>query len=162
MVRKNKFKAEGALSTLLFSIARRRAIDQLRSKNSLKRKIKGSDDTEEDDCCDSADMDDDELTMRVTQRIAKAPEIQKLWRTAAETAADNEIIRQFRLWIGTLPRLQRKVAEILTAHFGDISNIEISNEIKKLGLSASVPSVKSAREQIVQKFSSLMSKEKGP
>jgi len=87
----------------------------------------------------------------------KAPEVRESWRTAADAGSANEIIRQFRLWIGGLPRLQRKVAQALLRHFGDISDKEISDEISAGGNPRpSEASVKSARKEITRKFKTLI------
>ncbi len=155
-VERGQFKADGAISTLLFSIARRKAYDLLRSKTTIKRRHPGSQADEGTESFDDQ-LADDEFAERVTQRLVRAPEIRELWRTAADIGAANEIIRQFRLWIGTLPCLQRKVAEAIYTHFGDISNREICEEIAKQGhTKPTEASVKSARKEIIRKFTSLI------
>ena len=88
-----------------------------------------------------------------------------LWKTAADIGKANEIMRQFRLCVGTLPRLQRKVAEAILAHFGNIANEEfgpVSNKeicdyiAEKDGSRPSEPSVRSARKEITRKLKSLI------
>ncbi len=155
-VDRGRFKSEGAVSTLLFSIARLKGYDQLRRKTSLKRRDpdRESDGFKE---CSDGEMSDDDFATRVTQRLVRAPEIRELWKTAADIGAANEIIRQFRLWISTLPRLQRKVAQALLKYFGDVTNKEICDEIAKSGGSPpSEASVKSARNQLTAKFRTLI------
>jgi DNA-directed RNA polymerase specialized sigma24 family protein len=144
-----KFRADGAISTLLFEIARRKATDILR-KNTC-RKRKAPDDSDEL-TSHFEDEDDDSFACRVTQKLVLAPEVSALWRTAADSAQANEIIREFRLWIGTLPRLQRKVAESMLRNFGSASDGEMSAELSSRGIHATTASVKSARGQIVEKF----------
>jgi RNA polymerase sigma factor (sigma-70 family) len=155
-VEQGRFKSEGAISTLLFSIARRKGYDELRRKTTLKRRDPDCESDEINECGDG-EMTDDEFATRVTQRLIRAPEIRELWKTAADICAANEIIRQFRLWIGTLPRLQRKVAQAILKYFGDATNKEICNEIAKAGESPpSEASVKSARKQLTEKFKTLI------
>jgi len=152
-----KFYSTGALSTLLFTIARRKAIDILRKKTRKKRRA-GEDDhtmlpvTEVELGHDG--LSDDDVAVEVTQKLVRAPEISDLWRTAADEARTNEIIRRFRLWIGTLPRLQRKVAECMLTHFGSATDAEMAAELRNEGVQATPASVKSARTQIVIKFKS--------
>lgn len=156
-----KFRSSGALSTLLFEIARRKATDILRKKTCRKRRIETGESAVipvEDLELGHGGISDDEFATRVTQRLILAPEIRDLWRTAADEAQANEIIRNFRLWISTLPRLQRKVAEIMLAHFGSASDGEMSIELGKMGIQATPASVKSARSEIVRKFESLIKK----
>ncbi len=163
-VDRGKFKSDGALSTLLFSIARCKAYDLLRNKTSKKRR---DPDGQHADANESRDgeLTDEEFAERVFQRLVKAPEIREMWNTAADACAANEIIRQFRLCIGTLPRLQRKVAQAILAHFGDVSNnefgavsnAEICDEIAKCGVTRpSEASVKSARKEITRKFKAII------
>lgn len=146
-----KIQPGGYLGTLLFKMARRKAYDQLRAKTRYASRFTSLD----DDGCDNV-MTDDEFTSRVGERLAASPEIATLWRTAAEEGAANEIIRIFRLWLGNLPRLQRKVAQALFVHFGDITDREVCDELAKTGGRPSVASVKSARKQIIEKFKSLI------
>ncbi|HMG06493.1 MAG TPA: hypothetical protein VK581_13620 [Chthoniobacterales bacterium] len=153
-----KFRASGAVSTLLFTLARRKAIDQLRAKTSGKRRPPISDAQEAAEVAVTCgpDLTDDEFTTSVRQRLIDAPEIEELWRTAADNAATNEIIRAFRLWVGSLPRLQRKVAEALLKHFGSARDAEIASELVQIGEPATTASVKSARNEIVRKFTAMI------
>ena len=154
-IAQGKFKSVGALSTLLFSIARLKAYDLLRSKTSLKRQSGADCAIDGEESCDDG-MSDEDFAVCVTQRLVAAPKIRELWRTAADNCEANEIIRQFRLWISTLPRVQRKVAQALLRHMGDISDPEICEEIATNDERPTVASVKSARKQISQKFASLI------
>jgi len=153
---RGRFRKEGALSTILFSIARLKAYDLLRGKTCLKR---GGQECEGDENAASVDceLSDEEFATCVSQRLVKAPEIRELWRTAADAGAANEIIRQFRLWVARLPHLQRKVAQALLKHFGDVTNKEISDEIAQGGHPRpSEASIKSARKEITRKFKTLI------
>jgi DNA-directed RNA polymerase specialized sigma24 family protein len=160
-----KFDSSGALSTLLFEIARRKATDLLRKKTCQKRRVE--DTSEFASSVDEGELghgkcSDDEIALHVTQRLVLAPEIRELWRTAADEAQANEVIRQFRLWIGGLSKLQRRVAELMVRHFGSASDSEMCDELKAEGVQATPASVKSARSEIVRKFKSLLEKQKGP
>jgi DNA-directed RNA polymerase specialized sigma24 family protein len=156
-IAQGKFRSVGALSTLLFSIARRKGYDQLRIKTSLKRRHDADTGFDGEEINDGG-MCDEDFAVRVTQRLVMAPKIRELWRTAADSCEANEIIRQFRLWISTLPRVQRKVAQVILKHMGDISDPEICDEIATNDERPTVASVKSARKQISQKFASLIQK----
>lgn len=152
-VARGRFKADGALVTLLFSMARLKAYDLLRRKTAGRRSHTEEYLGDEPECGGVAD---DEFAVHVAQRLAAAPEIAVLWRTAADEGAANEIIRQFRLWISQLPRLQRKVAQALLTHFGDVTNREICEEIAKTAERPTEPSVKSARNEITRKFKTMI------
>ncbi len=153
-VARGRFRADGALVTLLFSMARLKAYDLLRRKTAGRRSRKEEYVGDESDC--DGGIGDDEFAVQVAQRLAAAPEIAVLWRTAADEGAANEIIRQFRLWVGQLPRLQRKVAQALLTHFGDVTNREICDEIAKTGDRPTEASVKSARNEISRKFKTMI------
>lgn len=153
-VARGRFKADGALVTLLFSMARLKAYDLLRRKTAGRRSRKQEYVGDETEC--DGEVGDDEFATQVAQRLAAAPEVAVLWRTAADEGAANEIIRQFRLWVSRLPRLQRKVAQALLAHFGDITNREICDEIAQSGERPTEASVKSARNEITRKFKTMI------
>jgi DNA-directed RNA polymerase specialized sigma24 family protein len=153
---RGRFRADGALSTLLFCMARRKAYDQLRRRPKARLDAsEGGDDGEncEGETCDGS------FEARVNQHLVAAPEIAVLWKTAVDEARTNEIIRTFRLWISGLPRLQRKVAEAILRNFGVITNAQICDELAETGPRPSVASVKSARKQITEKFKELMRSE---
>ncbi len=162
-IERGKFKSNGAISTILFSIARFKAIDLLRSKTCIKRRDPNQENVEAYEHDD--EQADEHFAVRVSQHLVKAPEIKEMWKTAADIGRANEIMRQFRLWIGTLPRVQRKVGEAILAHFGNISNEEFgavsNNEIcdyiaKDSGHRPTEASVRSARKEITRKFKTLI------
>ncbi|MCE0521656.1 MAG: hypothetical protein LV480_01950 [Methylacidiphilales bacterium] len=156
------FSPKGALSTLFFSIAKRKATDLLRKKTCQKRRApKANDDIDDSEPSehDGSESAGEESAIRIAQRLEFAPEIKKLW-TAAEHLYAKEIFREFRLWIGTQPSLQRKVAELILADFGGSSDAEISRKLAANGVKATPASVKSARRQLVLKFKTLLT-EKG-
>ncbi len=150
---RRRFRANGALSTLLFAMARRKAIDQLRRKPKLPH------DTE----CDGAghgetyedEVSDDEFETRINRYLVMAPEIHAVWRTAVDEMHADEVFRAFRLLIGRLPRLQRKVAEALLKNPGCTCG-EICDRLAETGPRPSEASVKSARREIAEKFEQLL------
>jgi DNA-directed RNA polymerase specialized sigma24 family protein len=158
---RGKFQSDGALSTLFFGIAKRKATDLLRKKTCRKRRP-ASDEVPDGPAGDSElrhlGDSEDEFVANVTQRLVLSREIRALWRTAADQASANEIIRQFRLWVGSLPRLQRKVAEMMLRHFGSASDAEVCAMLEEIGIRSTPASVKSARIEVVRKFKSLLSK----
>jgi DNA-directed RNA polymerase specialized sigma24 family protein len=157
-VDRGKFNPDGSLSTLLFTIARRKAIDQLRRRKKLQM-AETWDQSYLDEPTDNestAENDDEIFRSGVAQALRECPEIGALWRTAADEGSANEIIRQFRIWIGTQPRLQRKVGEALLRHSGDVTNAQIAAEIATPDDRPTVASVKSARNEITRKFKTLM------
>lgn len=147
------FNPDGSLATLLFAIGRRKAIDQLRRR---RRTLPEGllEDGFQDDSEDETEKD--EFNSTVAQILRESPEVGALWKTAADISAANEIMRQFRLWIGSQPRLQRKVGEALLRHFGDISDADIAEEISTSINRVPVASVKSALREITRKFKTLI------
>lgn len=157
------FKTDGSLKSLLFQMARCNAADQLRAKYRWqKRKSTDHFTIEEPDGQGSEGLSDDEVASLVARKLSNAPGIATAWRvvtqewTPADQAAAHEIIRQFKMWITTLPCVQRKVAQLMAAHFGDVTDEEICHEIAKTGEPSPLGSVKSARREIRDKFESLM------
>lgn len=158
-VQAGKFTLDGSLPTLLFRMARCEAIDRLRHKQAQKRKAEPNpEDTEHQKDSESESLIDEGLTVQIAQKLSSAPGIAAEWRTAVDEASANEIMRQFRMLVGSLPRLQRKVAEVIALHCGDVTDAEVAEEIGESGERPSVASVKSARRQIGEKFSALIPK----
>ncbi|MGH8094613.1 MAG: RNA polymerase sigma factor [Chthoniobacterales bacterium] len=158
-----QLKENGSLVALLFKMARANAIDQWRSKRRWEmRHISESDVVATEGGAGNDLSGDEKLIAHVARRLAEAPEIAAVWktltlrRTAADEVAANEVIRQFKVWLSGLPRLQRKVAESMAFHFGDATDEEICDEIAKSDVRPPVSSVKSARAQIREKFTALM------
>jgi len=166
-IENGRFSSKGALSTILFSIARLKAISILRSKTCKKRtdpdRVKAE--PEEGSEEQIEEEEEEKFAICVSQQLVKSPEIQALWRTAVDIGKAKEIMRQFRLLAGGLPRMQRQVAEAILAHFGEVendefgpvSNQEICNFIEKTtGERPSVASIRSARKEISQKLKTLI------
>ena len=163
MAKMAKLRESGSLVALLFKMARTNAIDQFRSKRRWEtRHITESDAVATEGRADDDLSSDEKLIALVARRLAEAPEIAAVWktltlrRTAADEVAANEVIRQFKVWLSGLPRLQRKVAESMALYFGDVTDEEICDEIAKSNVRPPISSVKSARAQIREKFTALM------
>ncbi len=158
-----RLKENGSLVALLFRMAHANAIDQWRSKRRWEKRHVSEGEAVAGESGAGEDLSSDQkLIALVARRLAEAPEIAAVWRTltqrrtAADEVAANEVIRQFKVWLGGLPRLQRKVAESMAVHFGDATDEEICDEIAKTDVRPPVSSVKSARAQIREKFTALM------
>jgi len=161
--KEGRFKTDGSLKSLLFRIVRCNATDQLREKYRWRRhkslhQVSG--DGQDNQMVN--ELSDDEIASYVAQKLSNAPDIAAAWRvvtqewTPARQVAAIEIVRQFKIWIGTLPAVQRKVAEVMAKHYGDVTDEEISDEIAKADISAPLGSVKSARREIREKFKLLI------
>lgn len=159
-----KFTLDGSLTSLLFRMAKFKALDQLKAK--LKQEENNvtvhplSTDHGNDDC---ETLTDDELVSIVAGKLSDAPEIATAWKaatqdwTAGKESAAREIVRRFNLWVGTsLPPMQRKVAELVAASYGEFTDEEICKKLTKAGYNAPLGSVKSARREIREKFASLI------
>jgi len=162
--KQGKFKPDGSLASLLFEMARCNAIDQLRGKVRFESRFEVTDFSESENGHHLSYLNDDEVASRVAQKLADAPEIASAWRsvthrtTPAGESAAAEVVRLFKIHIASLPAFQRKVARIMAIHYGDITEDQICEELEKLGESAPLGSVKSARRQIREKFASLINK----
>jgi hypothetical protein len=111
----------------------------------------------------SADYpNEDEIASRAAKTLALAPEIATAWKcltelqTPAHEAATVEIVRLFKVWLASLPLLQRKVAEVMAIRFGNVTDEEIRQRIGRNGVLPPLGSVKSARREIREKFKSLI------
>jgi DNA-directed RNA polymerase specialized sigma24 family protein len=170
--RHGNFRTDGSLACLLFEMARCNAFDQLREKYRYQKRYESTDFSGRgNDTLAFGELSDDEIASRVALKLAGAPEIAAAWRSvASDRTPDNEvaaieIVRLFKMWIGTLPSLQRKVAERMAANFGDVTDEEIRDEIGKISQCPALGSVKSARREIREKFKSLIEEKertKGP
>lgn len=152
------FKANGSLPTLLFTMAKCNAKDLWDKKSRYQRR-------HIPDCCLGEDLTEDEVAALVAKKLAEASEVAAAWkslaqqRTPADEAGTEEIVRQFRIWLGTLPRLQRKVAELIAIHYGNITDEGICDALGQAGFIVALGSVKSARREIREKFTSLIQRQ---
>lgn len=162
-----KFTSDGSLASLLFQMAKYKALDQLKAK--LRQEENNF--TEHPSIEDQYNLGgevltDDEIVSIVAGKLSNAPEIATAWKaatqdwTASKESAAREIVRQFKIWVGTtLPPMQRKVAELMAASFGEFTDEEICEKLKQTGHHAPLGSVKSARRQIREKFVSLINQQ---
>jgi DNA-directed RNA polymerase specialized sigma24 family protein len=155
------FKSDGSLVALLFRMARFRALDKLSEIFDYQQKnVTDQFSNPEKDGATQEDLSNDEVVSIVASKLSDAPEIAAAWRvvtqewTPGKQVAAAEIIRLFKIWIGSLPRVQRKVAESIARHYGDVTDEEICDEIGKDGQRPPLGSVKSARREIREKFAS--------
>jgi DNA-directed RNA polymerase specialized sigma24 family protein len=162
--KKGGFASDGSLKSLLFTMAKYKALDQLEAKLKQENNI-----VPEHPSSDASDnhsgetLTEDEIVSIVAGKLSDAPQIATAWKaatqdwTAGKESAAREIVRRFKIWIGTsLPPMQRKVAELIAASFGEFTDEEICERLKKAGHSAPLGSVKSARREIREKFASLI------
>ena len=158
-VKTGNFGANGSLATLLFEMAKCNAIDLWKKKVRYQKRHVLVGYVAEDQQVPEV-LTADEIAAVVAKRLVEAPEIGAAWksltqqRTAADEAATEEVVRLFKIWLGTLPRLQRKVAELIAICFGEISDEEISET-----LNVPLGSVKSARREIREKFTALIQRQ---
>jgi DNA-directed RNA polymerase specialized sigma24 family protein len=160
--RAGNFQQRGALASLLFQMARYNAIDIMRQRNRRwEREVPFDVAKKHLDTSGTAESDE-EIAMRVAQKLKDAPQVARTWQALAqahtpanETLAE-EIKRQFKILVGSLIGLQRKVAGIIAANFGGITNGEICDLIAKTGPRPPLSSVKSARREIREKFKAFL------
>lgn len=164
--KEGNFKFDGSLTSLLFRMAKYKARDQMRAKckheqNNVTDQYLNGDQGDND----SDALTDDEVVSIIAGKLSDAPQIATAWKaatqewTAGKESAAKEIVRQFKMWIGTsLPPLQRKVAELIAVSFGEFTDEEICKKLEKDGKRPPLGSVKSARREIVEKFTSLINK----
>jgi len=123
------------LRSFLFAVAQNKAIDVLRKYTSR------IDRTVDDDIVDVAD------------RI-QGSEVGLQWRHAVTAGKVAAIQDAFRLFLRTLPDVQRNVAQVMADNFPDeLGQEETANEIfRRMGEQTTVAGVKRARSEIRQKF----------
>lgn len=142
LVTAGEFDEKKRLLPLIFTLAKRRAIDELRKKFSCQAEFL------------KKLQSDDEFAEHVGRHII-GTDAGFQWRmvTARNRAAEvQEILRQI---IPTLPPLQRLVAQIASPHFWDITDKDIADAIFEVtGERHTVVSIRSARNQIRAKVGS--------
>ena len=161
------FTFDGSLASLLFRMAKYRALDQFRAKcKQQENNVTEHPSDEGQDNHGVETLTDDEIVSIVAGKLSDAPEIATAWKaatrewTADKESAAREIVRQFKIWVGTsLPPMQRKVAELIAISFGEFTDEEICDKLTKAGHHAPLGSVKSARREIREKFESLINQQ---
>lgn len=162
MAKQGKFKPDGSLASLLFEMARCNAIDQSRGRIRYERRFEVTDFSNCEEPNQFEYLNNDEVASRVAHKLADAPEIASAWRsvtsrkTPSGESAANELVRLFKVYIASLPSFQRKVAGIMAIYYGDITDEQICEELGKRGKTPPLGSVKSARREIREKFTSLI------
>lgn len=139
-----KLAEDGALDSdkpltgLLFTVAKRRAID-VRRKNS--RRIR-------------ADM---ELTEEVGDYLV-GTETGRDWSLAVTLGKAAEVCEEFRQFVGTLKGQQRRVASVMADFLPDwLSDQEIAHEIfKRTGQRITAMEVKGAKNALMTKFRAIL------
>ena len=162
--KKGGFTLGGSFTSLLFQMAKFKALDQLRAKlKQEENNVTEHPSSDDQGNHDSETLTDDEVVSIIAGKLSDAPQLATAWKTATQdwTAgkqnAAREIVRRFIIWIGTcLPPMQRKVAELMAVSFGEFTDEEISEKLTQAGHNASLGSVKSARREIREKFTSLI------
>ncbi len=104
------FNMNGSLACLLFKMARCNAIDRVRERYTYQKRDEVTDFSgSEHENSKKSDLSDDEIASKVAKRLADAPEIASAWKavthdwTPAKETAAAELVRQFKVWIGSLP-----------------------------------------------------------
>ena len=130
---------------ILFTIAKARTIDQLRRKFSRHGEF------------ESRLRSDDDFAEEVGRRIT-GTEVSFHWRLAVSERRALELKEIFLQFVGTLPSMQRRVAQVIAdALPGDLSDADIANVIfLETGSRPTVVQIRSARNQMEMKFRTLL------
>ena len=142
-VQKGEWDPDGSLKSLLFTITRRRGVDELRKRTAKKRS-------------------DDEMAEQIA-RDMEGTAVAAAWKRAVvngELAA--EIMESFRRFVGTLSPQQRLVAEALYSHPQDTDdNAALVRYIReRTGKVVTAMMVKGAKQALIAKFREML-KQKG-
>jgi DNA-directed RNA polymerase specialized sigma24 family protein len=140
-VRDGTFDFDKPMAPFLFTVAHRRAVDELRA---IRSRALGN-------------ADFYESVAEMIEGTGAGCEWQKLVQAGkARSVAD-----KFRAFVMTLPSVQRQVGQVMADYLpDDLTRDEVCDEIyKRTGKRPTVIQVKSALGQIRQKFRELMSKD---
>jgi len=154
------FRPGGSLVSLLFKIARHRGTDLWRKKRRHESRFVSAGGMDEGVPSPS----EDEIAENVHDSLTQSPELAAAWRelshqrTSADESMTNEVFRNFKIWLGGLPTVQRKVAELIALNLGEITDEDIVRELEISGHKVPLGSVKSARREIRRKFETLMNR----
>ena len=142
-VENGSFDVDRPLEPYIFSIANRKAIDQLRKFGRRPQLAELSED--EDGCTEIA-------------AALAGTETGAAWSEVVQQAAANEIASRFKAFLADLPPVQRQVAQVLAEHFpAGLQHSEICDEIlRRTGHRPTSIQVKSALKEIRRKFDSLL------
>jgi DNA-directed RNA polymerase specialized sigma24 family protein len=139
------FDPDKPLVPLLFTIAKARTIDQLRRKFSRRAEF------------ESKFRSDDDFAEEVGRRIT-GTDVGFQWRLAVSQGRALELKEIFLQFVGTLPSMQRRVAQVIAdALPGDLANTDIADVIfLETGSRPTVVQIRSARNQMEMKFRTLL------
>jgi RNA polymerase sigma factor (sigma-70 family) len=136
-----EFDGNGSLKSLLFTIAKRQGIDELRKRTALKRT-------------------DDEMADFVARGLDDTA-VANAWRRAVERAGlAAEVMIEFREFLSRLPEQQALVAEAIYAHLDAMDdNVALAGYIKKrTGKVVTAMMVKGAKQALVARFREILKK----
>jgi DNA-directed RNA polymerase specialized sigma24 family protein len=130
---------EKSLRPLLFTIADRRAIDEIRKNRPPLRS-------------------DDELAADIGAAL-QGTDIGSAWRIFCQTGDLAEEIRdEFRAFVGTLPKKQKLIASVMADDLL-MSDGEISQHLREhMGIVVPVMEVKGAKQALMKKFRDILKK----
>lgn len=137
------FDDNGSLRSLLFTIALRQGVDELRRRKALKRS-------------------DDEMAELVAKSLDDTA-VARAWKRAAESKDQaSEIMSSFRDFVSCLPDQQKLVAEAMYVNASDIDdNSALVRHIReRTGKVVTTMMVKGAKQALIEKFRQLL-KNKG-
>lgn len=139
------FDPDKPLLPLLFTIAKARTVDELRRKFSRRAEF------------ESRLRTDDDFAEEVGRRIT-GTDVGFHWRLAVSQGKALELKEIFLQFVGTLPPVQRVVAQIIAdALPGDLADADIANVIfSETGSRPTVVQIRSARNQMEMKFRTLL------
>ncbi len=134
------FNPQGSLRSLLFTMARNKAIDLLRTGSRYTHI-------------------DDEFLKDSTENL-KGTKVGEAWKRAQKMAVATEICTEFKQFVATLPPKQRAVASVMADFLPDwLDDRGIANELFcRTGEIVPVVEVKGAKQALTKKFRELLEK----
>jgi RNA polymerase sigma factor (sigma-70 family) len=134
------FNPEGSLRSLLFTMARNKAIDLLRAGSHYTHL-------------------DDEFLAGTTENI-KDTNVGEAWRRAQQMGVAAEISAEFKKFVPSLPPKQKLVATVMADFLPDwLDDKGIADELlRRAGNVVPVVEVKGAKEALTKKFRDLLAK----
>lgn len=134
------FNPKGSLASLLFTIAKRRAVDIVRKRG---REVRSS----------------EEIASGIGEKLA-GTQVGEAWALAQKQSLIGEIQREFRSFVGTLPPRQKMVATVMADHLPDwLSDQEIVDEVfRRRRQRITALEVKGAKQALMKKFRAALEK----
>jgi RNA polymerase sigma factor (sigma-70 family) len=139
-VMNGSFNPQGSLRSLLFTMARNKAIDLLRTGSRYTHI-------------------DDEFLKDSTENL-KDTKVGEAWKRAQKMAVATEICKEFKQFVATLPPKQRAVASVMADFLPDwLDDRGIANELFcRTGEIVPAVEVKGAKQALTKKFRELLEK----